>query len=128
MLRAEEKGRDSDLTHVAELLAEGQKNVSRLRAGPKAKASDLSWVRHYDTWFVNWHSVEGFDFLRELDRVGNDASAPWNAYSSHSEYPKDVIENARAKNLRIWNDLPIWERILWSTGLNVTSARNVLWK
>ena len=121
----EKKGRDSDLAYAADSLAKGGKNVSKLRTGPKAKASDLSWARHYDTWFVNWHSIEGFDFLRGVDRVGDDAAAPWNAYSIHSEYPKAVVANARARSLRIWNDMPIWERMLWSIGLNVAAARNI---
>ncbi len=69
--------------------------------------------------------MDGFDFLWELDRVGDDADAPWNAYSFHAEYPKDVISNARVRNPRIWHDLSIWERMLWSSGLNVAAARNI---
>ena len=99
------------------LFKEGMENVARKKLSPIEKASDISWVKHYETWFVNGHSERGYKFLSDQSGYQVDGALPWSSYLMFSKYPDDLIKQARLANLVIWNDLPFIERMLWSLRL-----------
>ena len=110
---------ESDLTFVRKLLAEGQEELIKQLTGPESRAADLSVQAHYRTWFIRWHTEGGYRFLLSINRIGKDPFTPWNAWSVHMGYPHETLEEARKQGLRIWNELPLWKRGLWSIGFNV---------
>ena len=107
----------SDFEYVKGLVEEGEKNSAKIRNGPHARAADLTVKRHYDTWFIDWHTNKGVELQYELEKARGSDFPPWHPYSTYTKYPKEEVDLARDRGLIIWNDLPIWKRFLSGLGL-----------
>jgi len=91
-------------------IAEGAKN--HLLDARKRLGADLSHEIHSGAHFVSWHTPAGYAFLNEQGRKN---LMLWHAVFDGETARTRVavlLGEARAAGLSIYNDIPLWKRLL----------------